>query len=455
MKFWLFILAATVFLLPLSENFEFGLHPLDIKRLFQIAVVLFGLSCILFRQRSLFSQPKQQIFALALLALPAVSTAMASQPALAFTDLANFIGVLACCLLYASNPNALKHSLWLACAASSAYLIVALSHLVSSILIGADLSVIPRLPGFSNIRFFGHWQTWTLPLIGALPIFRRYLPSIPKYWLWILAICWWFLFYIAAGRGTALGTLVAAITILIIAPQITATWFKTLVTCALAGNLLGWLWISYESTIFISWYHADGGILSSSSAGRLELWKTSLKAFSEAPWLGHGSAQFSTAIAPYASHPLGSPHNYVLLYLVEFGVLGATPILVGIGLAAISLLNGIQQTAKVNSDDALLTLAVFAACIAALVHGLFSGIQLAPYSQLWLIVMVGTTIRQLRYTGVTSHAEQSPLERVLVITLICILIMGVWLCAINPDIPDPWLEFDGIRNARFWSFSSF
>lgn len=327
---WLVLVSAALIGLPLTENFSSGIHPIDEKRLAQLALTLLGLSAVAFRPKLLnLHHPKHPFIVLIALSTLVLSCTLAYSPIMALLEASNLIAIALCCLVVANLENVSTAIIRIAAITAAVYVVVAISHLVTGVFLVADQSVILRLPGFTNIRFFSHWLTWTLPIIGALPLFHKHLANTPKYWLWTLACLWWFLFYMAAGRGTALAVTGSALLILVVAGRPAWAWFKTVSITAIAGNLIGVAFIAYEFNFFASSVHTDGGLLATSSSGRFGLWLTAWEIFLENPLFGVGTGHFAHIV------PTGTttPHNWPLMLLAENGAVTTLIIASAIALA--------------------------------------------------------------------------------------------------------------------------
>jgi O-antigen ligase len=61
------------------------------------------------------------------------------------------------------------------------------------------------------------------------------------------------------------------------------------------------------------------------ATGRLSLWLTALKGIVASPWIGHGEDQFHYAIT---RQPWNHPHNSVLQFLYQWGIIGTSCVLV-------------------------------------------------------------------------------------------------------------------------------
>lgn len=451
MKIWISLLAISLVALPLMETFRFGIHLFDSKRLVQVFIIGLGLLLLRIPNTVVISKLQLGLLAIATGSL-ALSVIGAGNPAMAWLESANMLGIIACCFLLSKQPISLTtFTMRVAAISAACYAVVAISHLASGIILNAPENVVGRLPGFGNIRAFNHWLTWSLPIVGALPLFRKQLANTPSYWLWLLAIIWWALFYIAAGRGSAAALLAATVIILLVMGRTAFPWARVFLTTAIFGNLLGYGWIAFESLFFASPLQSNGGILATGSSGRLAIWGEAWTLFIGSPWFGVGPMHF----AHHTTGPVASPHNFILVMLSETGIIFSAILFGGIGLLGIKLLAKLRQPPSNN----MVPVALACSCLAAGVHSLVSGVQLAPYSQLWLVLIVSTTIQQ--FTGPHSPALTRQISiptrylRMLAAALACILFGEALLTILDPTLPDPWAEIIGRRGPRFWSNGHF
>jgi O-antigen ligase len=445
---WLICLGIITTALPLLNNGSFGIHLFDGKRLAIIATVIGAMYC-LFRYPITLSDKQQLHYCLVLGTLLTISIGLAEKPLMASLETASMVGLTLSAIVFSRLANAPLQALRIATVAAALYLLMATAHLGNSYVLQLSEQVVARLPGFNNIREFSHWLTWTLPLVGALPFYRRFLTKVPGYWLWMIAIGWWFLFYIAAGRGSAVATLLAVAIVTCLYQRRALTWLKTLVTAAIIGNTMGYLWIGLEAQYAPSILHIDGGLLSNQSSDRLSLWTETWDMFVAHPWFGVGPMHF----AHHTTSEFASPHNIVLLQLAETGIFATLLVFSGLAYAYLKLLFQARQ-----QPDNILLMGFSTAVIAAGIHSLFSGVQLAPYSQFWLIIIVGATIhlcraRQTNPTGPETHTLTG--TRILACGVAAMLLIGLALVVIDPNLPDPWANIIGGRQPRFWSHGQF
>ncbi|MCY4046187.1 MAG: O-antigen ligase family protein [Cellvibrionales bacterium] len=108
-------------------------------------------------------------------------------------------------------------------------------------------------------------------------------------------------------------------------------------------------------------------MLNQVTTGRATMWKISLKAFSESPWLGLG---------PYGYFFIpeelfgDQPHNFIIQFLVEWGILGAVCLLLLLAACFVFILQ--RMTKAFQQQDACWVMAASVICVLTL-HGLTGG----------------------------------------------------------------------------------
>jgi putative inorganic carbon (HCO3(-)) transporter len=105
--------------------------------------------------------------------------------------------------------------------------------------------------------------------------------------------------------------------------------------------------------------------------GRSHLWDATLQMLRDHPVFGAGLSGFATAIAPYwnANHPdrFTYPHNIVLNFWTETGILGLVAFAAIMGVAFARAWRGWRRS---DNEWRVIHLGVFVALVAVLVHGL-------------------------------------------------------------------------------------
>lgn len=243
------------------------------------------------------------------------------------------------------------------------------------------------MEGFSNIRFYGQFQTFTLPIL-ALPLLCRTNTRSLKVYIFALLCCWWMIAICSGTRGTWLGMLGAAGVMVFIGGQ-------------------GWRWIGWQSfaacvglAAFLIFFHVlpnylglevfnfAGDRLSTSLSAREIIWHQAWEMIKERPLLGFGPMHFADIPNPVAAHP----HQAILQWACEWGIPSTLLVmwLVSKGLWATFRL--IRANHRSTEPVDLLRVCLFASLIGALTQSMVDGVIVMPYSQLWLAIVVGWLI---------------------------------------------------------------
>ncbi|MGY2170082.1 O-antigen ligase family protein [Pseudomonas gingeri] len=240
------------------------------------------------------------------------------------------------------------------------------------------------LDGFSNKRFYGQFQTFTLPLL-TFPLLLLSTQRSAKYWIFTLLGLWWLIAISGGTRGTWLGLGVASM-ILYLTGYAGRYWIRWQLAAVLIAGLLYWLIFSVLTDycgIQIRSMASDR--LTTSLSGRGPLWQQAWDMIRERPWLGFGPMHFADIHNPIAAHP----HQAILQWASEWGVPSTLLVmwLVGRGLWATFRL--IRERADSSDPVDLLRVCLFASLIGALTQSMVDGVIVMPYSQLWLSLVVG------------------------------------------------------------------
>jgi len=270
-------------------------------------------------------------------------------------------------------------------------LLCGLKILQFSVLVGSaiiiDATVLNTdqfISGFSNKRFYGQFQTFTLPLL-ALPLLFSNTNRPTAVCVFSLLSFWWLIAVTGGTRGTWLGMSVAAC-VLFICGHSGRRWISWQLSAVVVGVTLYWLLFSVLTGylgIEVSNFASDR--LTTSLSGRGPIWQQAWDMIRERPWLGFGPMHFADIHNPIAAHP----HQAILQWASEWGIPSTLLVmwLVGRGLWATFRL--IRERSTSDDPTDLLRLCLFASLIGALTQSMVDGVIVMPYSQLWLSLVVG------------------------------------------------------------------
>lgn len=290
--------------------------------------------------------------------------------------------------------------------------------------------------GFSNLRFFGQFQTLTLPLL-ALPIFFS-RTTLQKTGAFALLSAWWMLSFASGTRGTWLGVLLAWIVVWVVVRNAGRVWARLQVYGAVIGlALYGFLFGGKDGGLFDRL--SDIGL-----SRRDVLWGRAWEAIQAHPLLGVGPMHLATQPHEVGAHP----HNAVLQIAAEWGV-PALLLILGIllwglfrfaqHLHAQDMLQNRphdqQQNAtqgaqpdlqeKQVSQSLMLQTALFAALLAAATQSLVDGVIVMPYTQTVLMLLAGWSMGLYYSTQKNADIIKPNCARTISLILAAILVLGV------------------------------
>lgn len=240
------------------------------------------------------------------------------------------------------------------------------------------------LGGFSNKRFYGQFQTFTLPLL-ALPLLLASTSRLTRGLVFALLCAWWLIAISGGTRGTWLGVGVAAV-ILAFLGAAGRRWLAWQVAALCGGLFLYWLlFMVLARYLGLEIASLSNDRLTTSLSGREVIWWQAWDMIRERPWLGFGPMHFADIPNPIAAHP----HQAILQWASEWGV----PSALCVSLLALrggwATLRVIHRQGPARSPQDLLRLCLFAALLGATVQAMVDGVMVMPYSQLWLALVVG------------------------------------------------------------------
>jgi O-antigen ligase len=382
-------LVVVVCLLTLAICAPFSSH--DWQRVVQIAVaicaVVYGL-CLPQAERCVDRPTVLGVLLIGLAGL--VSALLAHQPLWALTELALLISCGAIAVAFSrarrngdeSLDRVLILFVLLLCMIKSIQYLHAgvLAFTSGESVVDPDL----LLSGFSNKRFYGQFQTFTLPLL-ALPLLVSNVARPARAAVFALLCVWWLIAISGGTRGTWLGMGVAGSVLMFLGLQ-GRRWVVLQLAALACGLLLYWLVISVLARYLgIEISNAAADRLTTSLSGRGPIWWQAWHMILERPWLGFGPMHFADIANDIAAHP----HQAILQWASEWGVpstLGVIALVTWAGWATIGVLRDrVLSWAPVD----LLRLCLFASLVGALTQAMVDGVIVMPVSQLWLSLVAG------------------------------------------------------------------
>lgn len=400
----LFFLCCSVVLVIAACSFDFSGH--DHQRIAQFIVgcfsLIFLLSVLIKRNLVIFFSRQTNLCLLLILLVGIVSSFNARHSCWAFTELS--VLVLCCSIAIAFSlqralcgeglDKLLLFLVFLICAIKTLQFFSSTfaAFMTSTSAIDTDL----LLEGFSNKRFYGQFQTFTLPLI-ALPLLYPGRWS-RKVLLFGLLSSWWLIAVTGGTRGTWLGMGASVVIALGLGRagrywaiwQIAAAAMGVILFVGLFSLLPAWLGIGVDNFA--------GDRLTTSLSAREILWQQAWSMIKQHPLLGLGPMHFADIWNAVGAHP----HQAILQWASEWGVL-STLIVTGLVLHGLIATWRLLRKRALSSEPVdLMRLCLSASLVGALAQAMVDGVIVMPYSQLWLALVVGWLL--------ALHEWQAPLR---------------------------------------------
>lgn len=303
--------------------------------------------------------------------------------------------------------------------------------------------------GFSNRRFYGQFQTFTLPLL-TLPLLLAATKPSTKFGVFLLLGCWWMMAIAGGSRGTWLGMACAAIFIFCCCGAGGRHWFRWQITAAATGLAL----FLFFFTVVPGYLNVDvtnfaGDRLNTSLSAREIIWHQAWEMIKARPLLGFGPMHFADIHNQVAAHP----HQIFLQWASEWGVPST---LLVMGLVARGLLATLRLIRKRSTSSGavdLLRICLFGSLLGALTQAMVDGVIVMPYSQLWMALVGGWLM------GIHEWSDREPSSLSSFWGPVLIMTFGVGLLIYTVVRDFPHLEeredqyghdFGGNLQPRFW-----
>jgi O-antigen ligase len=252
---------------------------------------------------------------------------------------------------------------------------------------GRAFSWISPFLDFANVRFFGQYQAYALPL-AALPLLMLRLTPAWRVVAGFIASGFWMLQWLAGSRAVWVGAAVAFAAAALLMGKGRLRWLAVQGGLVLAGGVLYLAFDSFVlSTPGATQVPAHLSVVDrggQSVSVRATLARAALQLTAAHPLAGTGPGQFGLH---YSQTDAAHPHNAPLQLLAEYGLIGGTAgIAVGV-LLAIFALRQLRTSTRLQPDPVAASVA--AALLMGLTDALFSGNPLMPHSQVFLCVAAG------------------------------------------------------------------
>ncbi len=473
---------------PVSQIFFKGYNPYDIKRICQLSlVIIFALNLIInshLRKNSIviFSvMPKWIKFSLILLSCLLIASAINSpKPMWAFIELSLYFGLflffitIVSCYLIA--PELTRQAiLWLLVVIGFFYMIYFYGIYVNE-LVENKGQLLQYFPGFTNLRFFMHFQIWTLPLLlyQALTLQKK----IIRFILYILLCFWWVLTIINGAKGVWLfyGLTMVCFTLTFCRPFLKILIHHCIIiaiSCLLVYGLF------YSVPNLLSFKQSQATVLDNTESlpfgqsntqttllpqnnilknntfsindsvnARIAMIKIAWRLALSHPILGIGPMHY----AFYKNSFAANPHNYIMQWFAEFGFLST--IIIGIILSYL-MYKVIKYCFLNNTTNKMFCLYLALSLFAGFGYGLVTSMVVSPLGQT-MMVLIGALFAGEFLSN--RPIIKGNLVNILII-LISVMVIIILLSTILNQLPHleqheiQWLiqqKHNVMFNPRFW-----
>lgn len=308
----------------------------------------------------------------------------------------------------------------------------------------------PELINFANRRQFNDLQCVLLPFYVYLAVFRAHKIRVLKFVSYFVAVVWLVLAVYSGARALLLSLAVGLLFLYFYFPALVRPNVKKLFYLGLTTVM-----VYFALFVLIPWFMNEPettNVLRIGSSGRVALWLfTASRAFD--CWAGCGGQSFVALTTDYYPRSYGSPHNSILVFLYEYGILGL--------LAALAVWLLILSRA-LKSVKTPLQLCVVWALLTVSIDSLFSGFQYYPLGAMVLPLFVAIGLLYQAESNSSSgdgkirkyvnarHLNAALYTLLSVLFLLCAL--SLYLDSIH--YPAPPLT-DEVRYPRFYGHGGF
>ncbi|MBT8439808.1 MAG: O-antigen ligase family protein [Gammaproteobacteria bacterium] len=322
---------------------------------------------------------------------------------------------------------------------------------------GAEFSYEQALIHFAHPRFYNQLQTWSIPVIAALPLFY---PANR----WVKVVCalllglQWFIVISMAARGTVVSLVTAMVFIALWMPSHRKYWVKYQVLGVLTGIAL------YSSILFLNgllipkaqtggvqtgeFYSHSVGRPMVHTSGRSVMWRFAIEDGMNHPALGTGPTLYAcdrNIILP------AHPHNFLLRIFAEWGAIAALMVFILAISIGIHFLRNLKTEGTRCQTGPPLRAILATSLIAGILHACLSGLLIMPASQVAL-VLIGGWVVSLTEKSVPRKRQESIMHVVLFAGTLFVLAQSTFAITELRTLPvrTSYSADYGTMMPRFW-----
>lgn len=261
---------------------------------------------------------------------------------------------------------------------------------------GTEFSYNQALIHFAHPRFYNQFQTWSIPIIAALPLIfpgKRYI----KIGCIVLLGLQWFLVIAYAARGTTVSLLISMVFVAIWLGKQRNFWLKYQIAGVLTAIILYFGILSlnghFASTSPKGEFYAHSvGRPMMHTSGRSMLWRLSIEDGLKHPILGTGPTRYacnSDIVLP------AHPHSILFRIMGEWGLLAFAGLLIFVITIGFRFLKGLKLNNNTDKTESPLKSILAISLISGAIHACLSGLLIMPASQVTMILVLGWALSSL------------------------------------------------------------
>lgn len=248
--------------------------------------------------------------------------------------------------------------------------------------------------GFSNVRTFNQYQVWLFFLISYPVLIFKEMDFRISNALKIMSAGWACLLFYSASRGAVIAVFSGLVISGFVFKRQAIDFIKLNLLFLCYGAISAWLLFKLlplvlNSEITSNWRSLEQLVMDSP---RLYLWKRALSHIYDHPWLGVGPMHYAYYPNPMMTEfAFGSPHNSILQWASEMGLLSVTILLSLItqGLRLwIKQFKEILHKNAIVAEESSLWIVLFATVCAGFIYSLADGL-VSPTEQILMAVILG------------------------------------------------------------------
>lgn len=312
---------------------------------------------------------------------------------------------------------------------------------VAAICLGNTLVADDFTPGFSNIRFFNHTQTSTLPLLILLCCL---LPQNTKLrWCALtVTVYWWLALFATSGRGTLMGMVAGCVVVALLLRRVAMPYIQQVAGTAALGLLAYFVLLIIVPMLtggqaMNTFASTAARTASDPTSGRLFIWHRAAALIADHPLLGVGPMHFAHNAGHL--HVAAHPHDWLMQIGSEWGLPALACLIAALALAFRTLLRAGKHIDRNDRNNQVIFTSVVMGSVAILVDGLVSGLFVMPQSQLAIALFLGCTMGWYRtIVPPVQTVASNAVSRLAGAVLVAAALAGIG--SVWPDIVARWDE---------------